>query len=83
MKRLGFFAVSIRNLDRRESFPVVFQIVIYSKMVHYLVDSEIGFDEDDEHEFKSHRTICADEVPAWAVFEENNKLKRSRQPISK
>lgn len=50
---------------------------------YYLVNSDIGLDEDDLHEFKSHRSIQNEEIPNWCLTQEGNKIKRSRQPVSK
>lgn len=58
-------------------------VKIEAKKDYFEFDSNVGLDEDERHEFKSHRSLSIEEVPSWCVEEVNNKLNRSRQPVSK
>jgi len=51
----------------------------------YLFNTKIGVNEDECHEFKSHRTLSADEMPAWTTTtnEGTGQVIKSRQPVSK
>lgn len=50
---------------------------------YYLVNSRIGFEEDDRHEFKAQRAICIEELGDRYYQDNSKQSRRSRQPVSK
>ena len=54
-----------------------------SQAKYYILNNKVSFEEDGTHEFKGHKNISVEEIPAWRIVDASGCEKQTRTSVSR